>query len=85
MGVFAPFSKIIPYSGKRNCRTNIRQKQLLEEFCKIAILKNFIIFTIYFIKKRFQHKCFPVNNAKMLRKPVLKNICEGLLLMRIIT
>ena len=33
-----------------------------------------------FIKKRLQLKCFPVNIAKFLWTPVLKNICERLLL-----
>ena len=38
------------------------------------------------IKKQFlkmkthQHRCFPVNIAKSLRTPILKNICEQLLL-----
>ena len=36
--------------------------------------------TCNFIKKRLQHRCFPVNIAKFLRTPVLKNICERLLL-----
>ena len=31
-----------------------------------------------FIKKRFQHRCFPVNIAKFFRAPVLKNIWERL-------
>ena len=33
-----------------------------------------------FNKKRLQHKCFPVNIAKFLRTPILKNICQRLLL-----
>ena len=33
-----------------------------------------------FIKKRLQHMYFPVNIAKFLRTPILKNICEWLLL-----
>ena len=33
-----------------------------------------------FIKKRLQHRCFPLNIAKFLRTPTLKNICERLLL-----
>ena len=33
-----------------------------------------------FIKKRHQHLCFPVNTAKHLRTPILKNISERLLL-----
>ena len=31
-----------------------------------------------FIKKRLQHRCFPVNIAKFLRKLILKNICQRL-------
>ena len=27
-----------------------------------------------FIKKRFRHRCFPVNIAKFLRTPILENI-----------
>ena len=47
---------------------------------KIAVLKNFATFTgkhlqaCNFIKKRLQHRCFPVNIAKFLRRPILKNI-----------
>ena len=33
-----------------------------------------------FIKKRLQHRCFPVNIAKFLRTSILNNICEQLLL-----
>ena len=33
-----------------------------------------------FVKKRLQHSFFPVNNAKSLRTPILKNICERRLL-----
>ena len=28
----------------------------------------------------FQYRCFPMNIAKFLRKPILKNICDQLLL-----
>ena len=33
-----------------------------------------------FIKKRLQHRCFPVSIVKCLREPYLKNICERLFL-----
>ena len=33
-----------------------------------------------FIKKRLQHRCFPMNIAKFLATPILKNTCERLLL-----
>ena len=32
------------------------------------------------IKKRLQHRCFAVKFPKFLRTPILRNICEGLLL-----
>ena len=32
------------------------------------------------IKKRLQHNCFPVKCKKLLRTPILKNICGRLLL-----
>ena len=34
-----------------------------------------------FIKKRLQNRCFLENIVKLLRTPILKNICERLLLM----
>ena len=55
---------------------------------KNAVLKNFAKFegkdlcwslrpaTLF--KKRLQHRYFPVNIAKILRTPTLKNICERL-------
>ena len=33
-----------------------------------------------FSKERLRYRCFPVKFVKFLRAPVLKNICEGLLL-----
>ena len=33
-----------------------------------------------FIKNRLHHRCIPVKFAKFLRTPILKNICERLLL-----
>ena len=33
-----------------------------------------------FIKKRLQHRCFPVNIATYLKTPILKNTCKWLLL-----
>ena len=33
-----------------------------------------------FIKKRLQHRCFPMKFTKFLRTPFLKKICERLLL-----
>ena len=59
---------------------------------KKIVLKNFAIFTRKhlcwspfliqrdFITKKLQHRCFHVSIAKFLRTPILKNICEWLLL-----
>ena len=63
---------------------------------KKAALKNFTIFigkhlcwsahretqenTCNLIKKKLQNRCFPMNIAKFLGTPILKNICERLFL-----
>ena len=47
------------------------QKCSTKKHVKVAGLK------VYnFIKMRLQNRCFPVNIAKLLRTPILKNICE---------
>ena len=48
-------------------------------FDKVAVLQLSNV-----VKERFQHKCFPVNIAKFLKTPFLKNICERLLLLIVI-
>ena len=52
-----------------------------------AVLQNFANFTgkhrlsaLHFYLKRLQYKWFPAKFAKFLRKTILKNICERLLL-----
>ena len=37
-----------------------------------------------FITKRLEHRCFPVNIAKFLKTPILKDIFDGLLLNSVI-
>ena len=63
------------------------QKQPLEVFNKKkAVLKHFTKFTgrlcwsLFEIKMTLQYWCFTVNIAKFSRIPILKNICERLLL-----
>ena len=48
---------------------------------KEGVLKNF---AYNFIKKRLQHRCFPVKLAKFLRTSIFKNTFERLLLQDII-
>ena len=49
------------------------QKQPTEVFYKKKDSKKTLL------KKRLQHSCFPVNIQKILRTPILKNICKQLL------
>ena len=58
-----------------------RETPVLESlFNKVAVPK-----ACNFIKKRLQHRCFPVNIAKYLRTPILKNIRQQLLFTVILT
>ena len=71
-----------------------QQNQPPEVFCKKGVLKNFAIFTgkdlcwslfyvcgVNFIKKKLQHRYFPVNITKYLGTPItLRNFSERLLL-----
>ena len=54
-------------------------------FYEKAVLTNITILagnlqTFNFIKKRLQNRCFPLNIAGFLRRPILINICWRLLL-----
>ena len=52
-----------------------RKTSVLESlFNKVAGLQ-----ACNFIKKRYQHRCFPVNISKFSRTSILKNICVRLL------
>ena len=48
-------------------------------FDKVAVIQ-----PSNFKKERLQHRCFPVNIANFLKTPILKNICEWLLLLIVI-
>ena len=61
------FLKISQYSHWNTC--------VGVSFNKVAGLK-----ACNFNKRRLQNRCFLVNIAKFLRAPILKNICEWLLL-----
>ena len=73
--------------------SGIIQTYFLQVLYKKVVLKSFEIFTTKYlswsfsvikaciiIKERLQHRCCPVNIAKLLRTPILKNICKRLLL-----
>ena len=54
---------------------NVYFKDICYEHFKMIMLKWSCISPF-----RLQHKCFPENIAKFLTTPILKNICEQLLL-----
>ena len=51
-------------------------KKLFIRFCYIHKETPALESLFKFIKKRLQHRCFPVNIAKFLRKTILKKIRE---------
>ena len=60
----------------QNKKSHIQKKMSMKSlFYKVVGLQ-----VCNFIKKRLQHRCFPVKFAKVLRTPILENICERLLL-----
>ena len=60
--------------SKKICNIQGKTPELESLFNKAAGLKAY-----NFIKKRLQLSCFPLNIAKFLRTPILKNICKRLL------
>ena len=55
-----------------------------EVICEKDVLKNFANFTgKNCIKKRLQHRCFPMKFAKILITPILKNFSERKLILNI--
>ena len=46
-----------------------------------GVLNKFTLFAGKHVRWRLQHACIPVNITKFLRKSILKNICERLLLL----
>ena len=66
-----------------NLKKKNQRKQPLEVFCKKRCFTNFSgkhPQAWNFINKRLQHGQFPAKFAKLIRTPILKDICEQLLL-----
>ena len=59
-----------------------RKNKVLEAVVRrCSVKKVFLkVFVKSFFKKRLQHRCCPMKFAEFSRKPILKNICERLLL-----
>ena len=66
-------------SVKRAC-LNISQISQENTWSECFLIKLQTFKLCNFIKKRLQHKCFPVKFAKSIRTLILKNICKRLLL-----
>ena len=83
-GTPADFTILTIRSSQQRCCIRKQFLKILQDPLETpvweSILKNFAdLSTCNFIKKRLQHKCFPVNVAKFLIQPILKNICKRLL------
>ena len=61
-------------------------KKVLQKFTGKHLCRNHFLNKVIdlqgapLLKKRLWHRCFPVNFVKFVRKPILKSICERLLL-----
>ena len=74
-------------SSHRRYRSIHQRYSVKEVFIKISptsqetpFLMKLQSFRLQVFKKRLQHKCFSVKFAKLLRIPMLRNICKRLLL-----
>ena len=63
----------------RSKRRNIHEKQHTSSYQRCSVNKNVLKNFANFIGK---HLCFPAKFGKFLEIPILKNICERLLLHR---
>ena len=71
-----PFADVfLNRCSSKFCNIQRKTPELDSLFNKVASLE-----ACDLIKKRLQLSCFPLNIAKFLRTPILKNICERMLL-----
>ena len=80
------YKNVYVYSRSSHWRCSIKKGVLKifaifteKDLCWNLFIK--LLINSLFIKKRLQHRCFLKNIARFLRTPILKNICEWLLLM----
>ena len=68
--------------GKRQPSKKLSKKRFLksENSRKYACVGVSFLIKSILLNKRLRHRCFPMNFGKFLRTPILKNICERLLL-----
>ena len=68
------FCPIFFFSSFKSNHWRCSNKKLLKKSCSC-------LQACHFLKKRVQHRCFPMHIAKTLRTSILKNICERLFLL----
>ena len=64
--------------NKKGCSYKFRNIHREAHASEFFLNKNAGLQSWNFIKKRFQHRFFPVNIAKFLRTPIFENICKRL-------
>ena len=80
MGSLSP-SISVPFTSRSSHRRCSIKRSVLKTFTSFIVKHLWWSLQVCnFIKKRLQHKRFPVKFVKYLRTPILKNICERLLL-----
>ena len=83
--LFELFSYAVFWEKQKQLPDVFYKKSVLKKFP--IFTGNYLCSSLFLIKlqtlrpatllKRLQHKCFPVNIAKFLRTPILKNICDA--------
>ena len=80
-----PQTKLLRNSSIKTCNIIHFRSSCLQVFYEISVFKNFakltgkhLCWSLFWIKKIFQHSCFPVNFAKCLRRPILYIFSERL-------
>ena len=69
----------------RHWKCSVKVKEgVLENFLMFTLQKTIVLESLFNkvadLKKRLQHRCFPMDTAKILWTPILKKICKQLIL-----
>ena len=71
---------VLQASRNSHRRCSVKKKRYLKNFSNLTgkRLRWNLFLTKHFIKKRLQHRCFPVKFDNIFRTPILKNIYQRL-------
>ena len=69
----------------KHCKRSVKVKEgVLEKILMFTLQKTIVLESLFNkvadLKKRLQHRCFPMDTAKILWTPILKKICKQLIL-----